>query len=593
MKYRAYLGAVVLAMLAIALVGCGGGGGSTHSGITPIPTTTLKQPDHSQEVITTTEAIAAAKPSAPFSASDEAKTELGKLQSSGPLSDAQMRSSLADFTTLANAKPGDVAAQTGLSILLAAVGVVNAAHVLRVDLPPDFYVPVAPSKIAAKSLKVSAASSRALDLATEPLQLVPRSAPKSKSSAVRAKALVPGQTYSTQELQSVLADLVLPCLALAIERLDYLASAVPDATVLVTYNDEDGNAWHLYRHDLRALAAGLKVVYSVGLIVNAYSWDWGSYSFDRQPYDMDTNHDGVLTVAEYAPASPFLTLLPDGAANLSTARTMVISAGETAYDLMGSKPTDLHSPLGKALEDADATNLDNARKDILNATDLFKNQVNVTAEYAWYDSAHDTFINHKTISVPVNLARLFTNPVSDLKRLFPAAYIVPDTEWCYPYEIQIHASGGGTSTETVGLMVDGGHAQLLLGPSSEPINTTNTLADIQARRVTFTNYDGAGHNLTVNWSIDCRRIWGSSTDGSTFDTLSFHDDAVQGGDYRQIITMPDAFPDHTLGGLFPNPDTFWADLVAKQDSPDILLLRYGHIETNLSDPWAWSKWSGS
>lgn len=584
MKCCVRLSLVALVMLGLALAGCGG---SSHSGVAPGPgPITLQDPDHSLEVVDTTAAIAAAKPSGPVTASEEAKAELGKLEREGPLTDAQLRSSLSTFARLANARPGDVAAQTGLSLLLACAGVVNAARVLGADLPADLYLPVAPSKVAGKSLKVSTAASRALDLATEPLRLAPRSGPKGRSSAVHTRALVPGTTFSTQELQSVLAELVLPCFGLAIERLDYLAAHVPDGVVLVTYNDMDGEAWNLYRHDLRALSAGLKVVYSVGLIVNAYNWDWGSYDMGRQPWEMDTNGDGVLTVNEYAPASPFLTLMPDGAANLSSARTLIVSAGETAYELMGAKPTDVHSPLGKAMEDADATNLDNARRDILSAMDLFQKTVNVEAEYAWYDAEHDTFTGHKIISVPVSLVSLFTSPVADLKTLFPPAYITPDSGRADPYEVQIHGAGGGTFTERVGLSVDGGTTWLNFGPSAP-----NTLADIQARRVTVRNYDGSGHDMIINWSVDCRRIWGTTSDGSTFDTIAFHEDALRGDDYRHVITMPDAVPDRTVGGLFPNPDVFWADLVEKHESPDIFLLRYGHIETNLSDEWAWSKWS--
>ncbi len=302
---RTWTAVIVAAVVVVALVGCGGGGGVARLSSTTTGTV-RSEADHSLETINTAQAVAAPKPQAPLEASAAGLAELGTIETAGPLTDAQLRLRLDNFTRLANASPKDVAAQTGLALSLAGIGVVNGARVLGAQLPADYYVPVAPSAVATQGVKAGEASTKAMELALQPT-LMMRGGGGTKASAqvgqVKPQALVPGQTFTTQELQSVLADLVLPSVKSAIDRLQYIVDSSTDGTILLDYTSGT-NDYHVYRQDLRSAATALRVVYAMGLFANAYNWDWGTFDWELDPAQRDANHNGVLTVGEYLPPVP-------------------------------------------------------------------------------------------------------------------------------------------------------------------------------------------------------------------------------------------------------------------------------------------------
>lgn len=565
-----------IAAICVVLAGCGGGGGpeTRPPAVGPV----LAEPDHAQETIDTTLAVQAADPSGPFSASPEALAELRGLETSGPVTDSELRRSMTAFARLADADSGDIAAQMGLAVTLAAAGIVNGARLLGTELPDDIYVPVAPSQLAQKGLEAADGAQAPVKLALAAVEAAGPTGrrPAGADGQASTQALVPGELFTTQEVQAVLADLVLPAVRLSIDRMTDLVNNTPTDQVLMSYEEDEGDIWHLYRADVWSAATALRVVYAAGLVLNSYNWDFGTYDWEGDVMDKDANQDGVLGVAEYAPADPFFTLAADGAANMATALQMLQEAVQAARAILADFPSDTQSPVGDALRDENAGDLQDARSDLQSALQVLQGQVNIQIEYADYDWGTNEFSGHNIIQVPFNLPSFFSSPVPDLKDLLPPMYIVPEGSGQYA----VHVSPDDLD-DWVTFFVDSGEAHLWSG-NGDFTNDQVTALDLRNRRVVL---HGQQMDVTVNWNAACDRIWGTTSAGQTFDTV---DTDFWGGDPRHLAVHRDDIPDRTFYGLFPSPNQVWDALVV--GDPDLVIISYGTFEGDLSDDgvrWQW------
>jgi hypothetical protein len=421
-----------------------------------------------------------------------------------------------------------------------------------------------------------------MELALQPAQMM-RGGGGKKASAqgvrVKPQALVPGQTFTTQEIQAVLADLVLPSVKQAIDRLDYIVANSTDGTVLLDYTSGSDN-YHAYRQDMRAIATGLRVVYAMGLLANAYNWDWGTYQWDLDWAQRDANHDGLLMRAEWAPPSPFMTLLTGGAANLSTALAMLQTAVTDARAVLGAIPSDTASPLNKATEGQLPEDLQHYRDELQSASTMLAGQVTASVEYAFFNESTQQFYGHTTMTFSFNLGRFLSSPISDLKGLLPPrAYLVPDNCWNQPYQITINP---GAIHGSAGLTVNDDRAEVsfYVGGYLSMENDHVTVADLLARTIQFTE---GTTTLTVHFNEYCTRIWGTYNDGSTSQT--FDTTSVTGDVSPQMVMRADEMPDRTMGGLFPSPTTLWNNVFLAKPAPVIEIFRYGNLTLDQSDDY--------
>jgi len=315
-----------------------------------------------------------------------------------------------------NQDPNDPAAQFGVALLTAIAGLHNAG--LDAGFRGQDIFGVIPW-----SLPKSGARDLA-DVFAMPLQMAARLqlfGPQALPSGSKAlKATVPGledEGVTTEDLQIAVRNYFIPLLDSAIARLAAVANNAPAGEPLVVVGG-GRNAVEVYPADFKLMMALLRVFKAAAHELVAYQLNAGDYDWNRDLVDFDANGDDTLTVAEYAPADPFLWR--HTAPNMQTAGATLTAAFNNAIWA-------LNNGAGSALvEDIlgldDNASVNETVNKLTDLRDLLTGQVDVQLTYDNAGSAQLAPATTRTVTM--NLGAIYTNPINDIKDLFPTLHVV-------------------------------------------------------------------------------------------------------------------------------------------------------------------------
>ncbi len=348
--------------------------------------------------------------------------ELLEIYENDPPEDiAELSQMLAAFTNHVNAYPNSSAGQLGLALAILWTGAENAADELGYALYPDLGVASTAALCLEGDYTPDSMVNQALDLALfSPVGQSP--------GQVQTAGSIPDTFLTTEEVQRVIKDHLLPVIEAALARLDPLCNAPAD-TVLITYVYH-GDTYHLYPADCNLVAAGLCMARAVLLQLVSYSLDAAAYDWELELFERDANSDGILTVAEYTPADPFLTLLSaadmqQAGAALAEALDRVVTAMENCVT---SDPQELAMILLGPTLPADVRDMAQS------AAEMLAGPVTVDAQHAHYDFDAGTWYDVGTATFLMQLGRLWSNPAADLKALLPSLTMTYDgAQWHYRF----------------------------------------------------------------------------------------------------------------------------------------------------------------
>lgn len=366
-------------------------------------------------------AMAAPQPTSPSSVTPEGPgdTAVGLLETwerDLPEDASSLTDMLTEFTNLVNSNRNSPAGQLGLSVALVAAGSENAADELGYDIFPEVGVQSVASLALSDKYSASRAINKAVDIALfRPWQR--------QKTGVYPQGQIPDTFYTTEEVQQIIRDNILPVLNDAIARLDILSQA-PAGTVLVTYIDpDDGEIYKLYPADFDLLIAGLDLVKAFMLQLVAYDLDTGNYDWELDLWERDTNGDDILTVAEYAPADPFLNLL--SAQDMNDAGDAIQDALQRLMDALDNRVSgDPDEVINRLIEDESASDIQDVRDMVQKALNIFSGAVNMDVQYAHYNWDTGQWSGAGTETMQINLSRIWSNPLADVKDLLPTVHII-------------------------------------------------------------------------------------------------------------------------------------------------------------------------
>ncbi len=522
---------LTLSLVAVCLVlaSCGGGG----DGAEPAP----------PEGIDTTQALNAPQATDPQPAGDASHDALREWETQYPTTEQELADDLQQFVALCAADPDDSGSQLGLLLALVAAGMHNASDYLGYDLFNELSLSSAAGAFARGTVTPELVMGQGVGtLVTRPGQ---------DSSTSRSRGVIPGTDppLTTEQVQAAIEQLVLPALANAVVRLDALADAAGlDPLISFTAN---GDTYSLYGADFDAIAASIQLVRVFLLQLVAYNLNPGDYDWDEELRLKDANGNGILTVAEYAPRDPFLTLRSrQSMVNAGAALRGAVSRGQSALQNRTSDPDQLLNQL----ELGDTSEIEGNLQDALT---ILSGQVQFSAEYGRYNWDTGTWTEEPTTSpVPVNVASIWSNPISDVKNLLP------------PLTIEFH---GGRYTMNINSTQH--TASFDVWDSEAWMNVSEwgygsgTMSDHQAD-LTVTPWSGPAEQWTLTFNSDWTSFTGNAS--GTAEELYY--------DYDAEITD---FPDNTFHGLFPQGAV--TDLIAEGYSK--LILSYGSFEIPLASDY--------
>lgn len=517
-----------LVAMCLVLASCGGGG----DGAAPPP----------PEGIDTTQALNAPQATDPQPAGDASQDALEEWETQYPTTEQELAADLQHFVDLCAANPDDSGSQLGLLLALVAAGMHNASDYLGYDLFNELSLSSAAGAFARGPVTPELVMGQGVGtLVTRPGQ---------DSSTSRGRGVIPGTEppLTTEQVQDAIEQLVLPPLANAVLRLNRLAAA-SGSVALITFT-ADGDTYSLYAADFDAIAASIQLVRAFLLQLVAYNLNPGSYDWDEELRLKDANGNGILTVAEYAPRDPFLTLRSrQSMVDAGGALRGAVSCGLSALQNRTSDPDQLLNQLGLG----DTSEIEGNLQDALAILDA---QVQFGAEYGRYDWGTGTWSDEGTANVPVNMRSIWDNPIPDVKNLFPPLTLeysggeyritIDSTEYTawfdmWDSEAWMNVSGWGYGS---GTMSDH-QADLTVNPPSGPAE---------------------------QWTLTFNSDWTSFTGNASGTAEEVY------YDYDAEITD---FPDSTFHGLFPQGAV--TDLIAEGYSK--LILSYGSFEIPVADDY--------
>ncbi len=359
-------------------------------------------------------AIAAPPPTSPTreGPGDTAVSLLETWERALPEDTPELDDMLTDFTNLVQTNPDSSAGQLGLSLALLSTGAENAADTLGYSIFPD----VDTQSVSALALSGKYKASRTINKAVDIALFRPG---MKQRDTVHPQGQIPDSYLTTEDVQRAIEDHILPVLDNAITRLDVLAAVAPTA-LLITYVDpDDGETTKIYPADIDLLVAGLQLVRAMMLQLVAYNLDAGSYDWELDLWERDTNGDDILTVAEYAPADPFLTL--KNAGYMNDAGSDIQNALQRVLDALDNRIIgDADEVINKLLEGESVSDL---RDMTQNTLDLFSGPLAMSVKYAHYDWNTGVWSGDDTDTITLNLGGIWSNPVNDVKDLLPTVTI--------------------------------------------------------------------------------------------------------------------------------------------------------------------------
>ncbi len=422
----------VLVVFALFTSGCGGGGSAVTPGPgpdpdpdpDPIPVAIGPGPGAAADIIPTELGISTtAARNAPLATAPDADNvrqavtnEFDALMDNPPDSLAELQTLLTQFTGWANQDPDDPAAQFGLALMTAMAGLYNTgidAGFIEADI--FAMLPASLDKSATGSLT---------DLFLRPVQFAAAlhlGGPQALMAPTKAaKSAIPGledEGISTQDLQIAIRNYLIPSLDSAIARLSAVANNAPAWDPLVAIGSGD-NAVNVYPADFKLVTAILRVLKSFAHELVAYQLNAGSHDWGASLASLDANNDDILTVAEYAPADPFLWR--HSAPNMQIAGVTLGTALNNAIWAVRNSNNSL--VLGEFFGLTRQADVDQSVAELTDLRDLLTGPVDVQITY---NNIQATAVAPAAVrTMRTNFGAIFSDPVYDIKNLLPTLHVV-------------------------------------------------------------------------------------------------------------------------------------------------------------------------
>ena len=379
---------VVGVTLLVGLVGCGGGGGAP-----------FVAPDIDLET-----AMAIPDATDPAAGGQTCEEALEALEENGPPEDADaLEAELAAWVASAQANPNDTACQLGLALVILATGAHNAADYLGYNLFDELDIQATAAMGFNDELSPSGFVSNALKTAL--VKGMPRL--PGRASEVEPSNGGPPSVIELQLYRQAIKQHLLEPLEDSVERLAAIADLADPAELLLSL-EVDGETSNLYAADVHCLVAALQFIRCGALMVSSVNPNYGSYNWDLDSTQRDSNNNGILTVAEYAPPYPFSNI--DAAPWTQAGDCLhdgIVRLGQAIEHRQG----DADEPVEQALQGVDAAELHAYLED---AGELLGGEVNVTVEHIVAPT-----VNGGSTEIPFNLRELWDNPPASFRALLP------------------------------------------------------------------------------------------------------------------------------------------------------------------------------
>ncbi len=206
-----------------------------------------------------------------------------------------------------------------------------------------------------------------------------------------------------------------PIMSLLIETPDYWSDAHSE------WHEGEVRVYNIYDAEMYALEAVIDGLLAQLRVLVAYNLDPGDYDFDLEDYERDADSNGILTPAEWMPASPFGELVDasemaaaksDTIAGLNAARQAIsIVLNETRANGFLEAFTD---------EDRPGTTPEEARADLEELDqDLAEVQAAIDAPSVVTMSLTNDEGEQQEYSITCHFGAFYDTPPADLKALMP------------------------------------------------------------------------------------------------------------------------------------------------------------------------------
>jgi hypothetical protein len=287
----------------------------------------------------------------------------------------------------------------------------------------------------------------------------------------------------------------------------------------------------------------------MAVAVNPY---FGSYNWNLEMVERDANEDGILTVAEYAPPSPFGDISAYHWTRAGTDLRAAVTDAQTAFaDRQTANPNELIMRLinnqGWSDPDIDDTLQDAA--DVLNGT------INATVELYRLNYSTWQYELKRTVIVPLRLRDLWDTPPASFRSLLPPLYLMAD--WCEYDSFTLWMDDYNVGTGIATYDPEG-----ISEASGAPHNLTNAPGE------------------TPTFDIDFNWDW--STYSGTYDGGAVSGGLASGGAHELDTVFKWAdLPDPTFSGVFPIPARVETILKTTYDESIII---YGTLQLG-ELPW--------
>jgi len=530
--------ALALVSLAAVFAGCGGAGSHTVSALAPA---------QAGAQISLTHAMALPMATNPVAGSQANVRRLQRLQNEARWPDtvAELRAELAFWVSAVTANANDSAAQLGLSLTIAACAGQNAAHAVGEDLlPPTNIISVTRAVIGSELRPQQLISDALAAFATGRLPPVRRLAPESSAAP------------TSQEIgnyRTVIQTSLIPPLEHVQARLTEMADRAPTARKLMTLSIE-GTPCTVYGADVRAVGVVFGLARCALLMVSSIDPDYGRYNWDLDLERRDRNRDGKLTVAEYAPPSPFGNIT---AASWTRAGVVLRVAVAQAQRAESGMTADRRQVLWRALGDTSRAEL---RRNLADIATMLNGRVSIVVQYdpVWVVYGEEPDAPEERVQdrygLPCNLRELWDRPPASLRDLLPPLYLSLEYGQYGSFVMQRERVLATSAKYRVSQRWPPyGSRAAFVKTSTAPHRISS------GARATFPGISGS---FNWNWSR-FTGSWGGLVAGRSCQYRSV-DAICRWGD----------LPDKTLSGVFPQPDKLMIPLYGNYDN---LVIRYNSI----------------
>jgi hypothetical protein len=444
----------------------------------------------------------------------------------------------------------NAAGQLGLAVVLLGCASQNASHAVGQDILAQETVASLVEAAVKNRANATVAVQEAMQMMASPQ--VPRVVDRVSGLGDMPQAVTPSDI---RDYQQAVRDHLLVPLENAENRLLSVANRTPSPQTTLLTLQLGGKDYSFRAADFRALAAALQAFRSLLLGAVAVDPDWGSYDWDADLVDRDTDGNGMLTVAEYAPPAPFGAVrATDWVTAGECVRNAVDSLRQALDARVAADPTGL---LNRAL--AQVGDVGKLRGYLADASNMLAGQVTVTITY---ETAAGRDGEAVVETLPVNLRQIWDSPPASLTGLLPPVYLFPE-DVRYDFggtRLDLWRSRVGPDAVAYDVAIDneGGTADVVLGPQPHLLTAASAGAF-------------PGCNLTFNgdWSQ------GTGTIGATSGLTG----ALTWGDVGPLATWDD-LPDPTLSGVFPQPGLLRTLLYSDLTN---FVFEYGSISFQLGD----------